>query len=281
MSPTASWTCPACREPVATPFCARCGEEPLAARELTLRGLADKLLHALTNIDARALRTLRRLLRFPGELTVAWTSGVRRPYVAPFQLFLIANVLFFGVQSITGEIVLSSPLDSHLHHQDWSELAQSLVAEQLALEPTEFGDYARSFDRAVALHAKSFVVLMTVPFALLLPLVFVRRRRPFMAHVVFSLHFYAFLLLLFCIDLLAARASALLGHGGLESAHVDNVLTLVNLLACTGYLFLAIGPVYGVSGGARIAHAVVLSIAVGAIVVGYRFVLFLITLHSL
>jgi hypothetical protein len=46
---------------------------------------------------------------------------------------------------------------------------------------------------------------MTVPFALLLPLVFVRRRRPFMARV---------------------------------------------------------------SGGARIAHAVVLSIAVGAIVVG-------------
>jgi len=281
MNPTASWTCPACRESLATPFCARCGEEPVAPRDLTVRGLAEKLLHALTNIDARALRTLRRLVRFPGELTVDWTSGVRRPYVAPFQIFLIANVLFFGVQSITGEIVLSSPLESHLHHQDWSELAQSLVARRLALDPTDFGDYARSFDRALALHAKSFVVLMTVPFTLLLPLLFVRQRRPFMAHVVFSLHLYTFLLLLFCVDLLFARASAALGHGGLESAHVDNALTVVNLLACAAYLFAAIGPVYGVARGARVLHAVVLSLAVGAIVVGYRFVLFLVTLYSL
>jgi hypothetical protein len=48
----------------------------------------------------------------------AWTSGVRKPYVAPFQLFLIANVLFFAMQWLTGENVFSSSLDSHLHHQD-------------------------------------------------------------------------------------------------------------------------------------------------------------------
>jgi hypothetical protein len=266
---------------VSTPFCARCGEEPVAPRDLTVRGLAEKLMHALTNIDARALRTLRRLVRSPGELTVAWTRGVRRPFVAPFQIFLVANVLFFAAQSITGEIVLSSPLDSHLHRQDWSELARSLVEERLALAPTDFGDYARSFDRSIALHAKSFVVLMTVPFALLLPLVFVRQRRPFMAHVVFSLHLYTALMLLFCIDLFVARASALLGYGGLEAARVDDVLTFVNVLACATYLHMAIGPVYGVAGVARMAQALVLAVAVAAIVVAYRFMLFIVTLYSM
>ena len=95
---TPRWTCPSCVELRETPFCSRCGEEPLAPRDQTLRGLAEKLLHVFTSIDARAVRTARRLLRNPGYLTVAWTRGVRKPYVAPFQFFLIANVIFFATQ---------------------------------------------------------------------------------------------------------------------------------------------------------------------------------------
>jgi hypothetical protein len=96
------WTCPTCNAVVATAFCARCGEEPVSARDLTLRGLAARLLHALTSIDARAVRTTRCLLRHPGELTLSWVRGIRKPYVAPFQLFLLANVTFFGLQWLTG-----------------------------------------------------------------------------------------------------------------------------------------------------------------------------------
>ena len=136
------------------------------------------------------------------------------------------------------------------------------------------------FDRAVALNAKSLIVLMTMPFALLLPLVFIREHRPFMAHVVFSLHLYTFLLLLFCVALLAAKSSALLGYGGLEAPIVDNVLSVVNLVACTLYLYLAVGPVYGATGAMRILQVIVLAIAVAAIVLGYRFALFLITLYA-
>src|SRR4029077_11890799 len=101
LTDSVNWTCPRCNVTVTTAFCACCGEEPLAPRDLTLRGVGEKLLHALTSIDARAMRSAWKLLRHPGELTLAWTRGVRKAYVAPFQLFLIANVLFFGVQWLT------------------------------------------------------------------------------------------------------------------------------------------------------------------------------------
>src|SRR6185369_5502797 len=96
--------------------------------------------------------------------------GIRKPYVAPFQLFLLANVIFFALQSVTGEIVLSSPLDSHLHHQDWSELAQSLLAERLDARLLSIETYTPVFDSAVALNAKSLIGLMAIPFTLLLPI---------------------------------------------------------------------------------------------------------------
>jgi len=205
---------------------------------------------------------------------------VRKAYVAPFQLFLLANVFFFALQSATGENVFSSSLDSHLHHQDWSELAQSLVARRLEAAHSELAQYAPVFDRTVVLHAKSLILLMAVPFAALLPLVFLRAHRPFMTHVVFSLHLYTFLLLLFCLALLAAKGSALLGFGGLETPRVDNVLSIANLAACAIYIGLAIGPVYGATGSLRAAKGLLLAAAVGAIVLGYRFVLFLITLYA-
>lgn len=280
MTDEVRWTCPTCNVLVMTPFCARCGEEPLAPRDLTLKGLGEKLLHAFTSIDARAARSAWRLLRDPGALSLIWTKGVRKPYVAPFQLFLIANVIFFALQWLTGEAVFSSSLDSHLHHQDWSELARSLLERRLEETHTRLEDYAPVFDRAVVLNAKSLIVLMTIPFALLLPLVFLRERRPFMAHVVFSLHLYTFLLLLFCVALLVAKFSALLGFGGLEVPLVDNVLSFVNLAACALYLYVAIGPVYSAAGTMRALQAIVLAVAVAAIVLGYRFVLFLITLSG-
>jgi len=138
----------------------------------------------------------------------------------------------------------------------------------------------RRFDRSVALNAKSFIVLMTILFSLLLPVTFVRERRPFMAHVVFSLHLYTFLLLIFCVDLLAAKLSELAGLGGLETPWVDNVLSAANLAACALYIYLAVGPVYGATGALRIGKATLLALAAAAIVVGYRFLLFLVTLYG-
>jgi Protein of unknown function (DUF3667) len=280
MTDSVNWACPTCNVPVTTHFCAHCGEEPLAPRDLTVRGLGEKLLHALTSIDARTMRSAWKLLRHPGELTLAWTRGVRKSYVAPFQLFLIANVLFFGVQWLTSENVFSSSLDSHLHHQDWSDLAQSLLARRLEATHTTLEQYEPVFDRAVVLNAKSLILLMTIPFALTLPLAFFRERRPFMTHVAFSLHLYTFLLLLFCVALLLARFSELLGFGGLDVPRVDNVLSIANLAACTGYIYLASGPVYGASGKLRVAKAFLLALTVATIVLGYRFVLFLITLYT-
>ena len=101
-----------------------------------------------------------------------------------------------------------------------------------------------------------------------------------MVHVVFSLHLYTFLLLVFCVALLAAKLSALLGFGGLDAPRVDNVLSVANLAIGATYLYLAVGPVYGAAGAARLVKAAGLALAVAAIVLGYRFLLFVITLYG-
>jgi hypothetical protein len=277
---TEPWTCPSCRAAVATPFCSTCGEQPISPRHLTLRHLASQTLTAFSTLDSKVGRTFRALVTQPGALTVAYVEGWRKPYLGPFQVFLASNALFFALQSLSNINVFSSTLSSHLAEQDWAPVAQTLVARHLAAHHTTLAAYAPLFDQAAVLNAKALIILMVLAFSALLPLVFLGNRRPFAAHAVFSLHLYAFLLLLFCVSLGISAADFALGGGGLKNGTVDLVLSLINVAVCVTYLFFAIGRTYGDRGVLRIAKALGLASVVAFLVLGYRFVILLITLAT-
>src|SRR5882724_13085474 len=108
------WICPTCNHAVSTSYCPACGESPLRPQDLTLRGLLNQVTQACTNIDGPRLRSFRCLVMRPGRLTVAYLQGQRKLYTLPLQLFLVANVAFFAMQSVTGAKIFSTPLEKHL-----------------------------------------------------------------------------------------------------------------------------------------------------------------------
>jgi hypothetical protein len=119
---------------------------------------------------------------------------------------------------------------------------------------------------------------MALAFAPLPALVFRRSHQPFGVHAAFSLHLYAFMLLLFSIATAIPAIGVPFGAGRSGSRVLDAVLSISLLLACGWYLYAAIGTVYGGRPGVRVAQAVGLAATVAAIVLGYRFALFLVTL---
>ena len=280
MTQTDPWNCPTCHTTVSTPYCPECGERPLRARELTFRGLFDQLILAFTPVDGRLMRSLRCLAGRPGFLTVAYLQGQRKPYVGPVPLFLIANALFFATESLTGGKVFTTPIDAHLHTQPWSHAAELLVSHRLAAKQTTLALYAPIFDAAVAVNARSLIVFMALSFVAALAMVFPGNRRPPIVHAMFSLHLYAFLLLLFCVATAVPPIDRWLGGAGFASEGLDHALSILLLLACALYLYISTGRVYGAAGAGRTIKVAVLTVAVAAIVLGYRLVLFLITLYT-
>jgi hypothetical protein len=272
--------CPTCREALVATYCPACGERALRPADLTLRGLLHQVAQTITSIDGPLLRSARCLVTRPGVLTVAYLRGQRKPYTLPLPLFLAANVLFFAMQTITGAKLFSTPLRQHLENDIWGGVAQQLVSHRLAARQATLETYAPVFDQAVELNAKSLIVAMVLPFALLPALVFYRSRKPFAAHVVFSLHFYAFLMLLLCVSLAITGVVVLSGGQGLASAGFDHALSIAELMVCAAYLYIASGTVYGARAGVRLLAMIPLAAAVAAIYLGYRFLLLLITLYS-
>ena len=276
---TRQWTCATCGVNVNTLHCPSCGEKALEAKDLTFMGLMSQVAQTLTSIDSRLLRSLRVLTTRPGVITDAYVSGPRKPYIGPFQLFLIVNVMFFAVQSFGGSPVFSTSLHSHMYDQDWSEFARTLVAHKLQAEHLALAAYAPVFDHAVDVYAKSLVILLVLPFTVLLIPLFAGSHRPFVTHLVFALHLLAFLLLCSCVLLLFTALSSALGGSGLRSPYVDWGLFGVLIVVIATYLYVATAVVYEAKGLVRALKVAVLAVVIAAAVPGYRFLIFLVTLY--
>src|SRR5688500_3276790 len=160
MSQSKPWTCPSCRRPRRAQFCSGCGEERLRPRDLTVVDLTSQFAKNVSSVDGRLLKSLRSIMTRPGELTAAHIRGARRSYLGPLALFFVANAVFAVLQALNGAHLLSSPLDSHLHDQDWSVLARTLVAQRLEVQGQALAAYAPVFDEAAVFNAKALLILM-------------------------------------------------------------------------------------------------------------------------
>jgi hypothetical protein len=276
--------CANCSEPLAGKYCSRCGEKRMGPADHTLRRYIEHLFEAFTNADGKVFLTLRSLLTHPGRLTADYLRGRRQPYIAPLQLFLIANLIFFLLHPLVGSNTLTTDLNTQLHytwHHGWAE---ALVAPRLAARAVTAEVYATTFDPAAITLAKSLVILVVPVFSLAVLAVYRRHRRPFAAHLVFSLHFGAFWMLLICATLALTNlvVRLLRSINVFPSAEaVSGSIILFTLGLMAAYLFRAGRVVFDrETGWITFAKALALGLAFDLALQVYRAVLFFITFWS-
>ena len=276
-------TCPSCSSAITGEHCANCGERRPSARIYTLREFAHEAFETVTSVERSFLRTFRALLRKPGELTAAYMRGERIRYLKPLQLFLLVNVMFFFAAG-PGINVFSTSLHNHLRGSPYRAQAQRVVAERLPRSGLTEDQYAVTFNRHTRVLARTMVIAMVPAFALGLALLTIRRRRPAVHHLVFSLHFLAITMLL------TATVSWLLWSGlpiwraigwPRTDPQLDQTAGLLMAMGCSAYLLSAFRRAYGLGRGGAALLAIVGFALLVAILVGYRMLLFHVTAYTL
>jgi hypothetical protein len=260
--PLAAATCPNCGEVTngRTRFCTGCGQRQ-GESLLTVRALVADILEDVFGLDGRLPRTLRGLFFRPGHLTREYAVGHIERYVRPFKLYLASSVIFFLALSLS--IKLDIPDDAALEVGQVNSaappprtMADSVAAdsgavaavteprarqrrtfvervilpfqEKASADPKESGQ--RLIDRMLDDAPKAVFDLLPI-FALFLKILYIRRRRLYVEHLIFVLHVHAFGFLLAAPLLLAP----------------DSWPTGFLWLALPVYLFWAMKRVYGQS----------------------------------
>ncbi len=102
---------PASREParclncgtvVQGAHCAQCGQAG-DVHVLSMKEVAGDVTHSLLHLDSRVWRTLRLLVRKPGELTREFIAGRHQMYIPPFRLYLALSILYFALSALLPE----------------------------------------------------------------------------------------------------------------------------------------------------------------------------------
>jgi hypothetical protein len=239
--------CASCDAPLSGPYCARCGERALEPDALTLRHfLIHTVSQELLSVDGALWRTLRLLFTRPGRLALEYAAGRRRPYLNPFRLLLIAIVVYaltassghvstwnFGPVTVSmapAVVRRSLSVENTIGQIDrYGLLRQQLAAKQAVLA----GDAARErFHDRLDAFAQPVSFANVVLLAAALHLCFRRRRRRFLEHAAFSMHFVSFVLLSSLTLMLAVRLRLWLG------GYLFLVMALISLWQ---FAYLAVG----------------------------------------
>src|SRR5688500_1622779 len=91
--------CANCHASLSGAFCAQCGQK-VKPLDPTLRELATDVLHEVTDVDSKLLRSVRYLFTRPGFLSREHAEGRRASYVSPVRLYLVFSVAFFAAASL-------------------------------------------------------------------------------------------------------------------------------------------------------------------------------------
>jgi thiamine biosynthesis protein ThiS len=286
-SPTSSTparSCPTCGAWVSSKFCPECSEKEFSAADLSMRHFFSHALGEFFHFDSKMLGSFRLLFARPGFLTAEYLRGCRKPYLHPFQLFFIANLVYFLLQPYAGWSGLHSTLAIQMHMMSYSDVASRLVAQRIAAKGITLQAFSQSFDHLVDVQARSLVVLMVLIYAILLAILQWRKRQFFGRHLVFCLHFTAFWLIAiflgfyggsYWIMRLALAAGFTLPH-----LNWDRDIFFVFLVFMVAYTARALRVVYGDSAWMAILKALALGLALHYVLNIYRFILFLIGLYS-
>ena len=267
-------TCRSCGNAHQLRFCPQCGEKRFDPRSLSIGHFFEETLEGLFHFDTKFLRTVRTLLRHPGQLSVDAVEGRRVGAVRPFQLFLIVNILIFFLLFSNP---FSLPLKNYITYKPFTSFhTVEQVDAHLAKHHVTMAAFEQEFDHAVHGLSKSLIIVLIPVYALVSGLLFMRMRRRVVEHLVFATHYITFVLLVFLLMLFVAWPAELIGEliRSRPGEVFDMVITALTSVLFVVWLFFAVRRFYG----ARVLHALLAAVLVGGaffyVLQAYRMLLF-------
>ncbi len=227
-------------------------------RRLTIGALSHDVINDLANLDSRVWRTLIALLLKPGKLTNEFIAGRRTFYLPPFRLYLVLSLVFFLLLSVGGpnDLVIDGPSRSSAQDQDTDTLFKGKDCSDLNIDI--FGSRsdwlkprlvqacerlktvsAREFGRALRNNLPKMMFIFLPLIALVNLVLYAFRRRGYVEHLVFYVHYHAFAFLLLTLQI---TSTALLKW--MHVPFIPGLLTFATYVYLFVYLFKAMRAVY-------------------------------------
>ncbi len=257
-------------------YCHKCGVKKYNREDHRFRFFLDDLLQSLTFVDNKFLKSIKVLVLKPGRLTREFLDGKRTSFVRPLQLFLLINVIYFFLQPFTFYNTFNTTLKIQINYLPYSAWATKIVNKKIDDANLSYENYEAIYNQESQSIAKLGIIILVPMFAFLLKLLFLKSKKLYFEHLVFSLHFYAFSLFAlytvfaFLLESITPLFPEMHSEffGEVVTGHFLNGIKFV-------YLFVALKLVYEQKWFSIAIKAFILTYVFFPLVQLYRFLLFI------
>ena len=188
-------TCINCKTKLEGPYCYSCGEKIVTEEDFTIKKLLEQTVDVFTHLDSKIFTTLKFLLLKPGKLSEAYITGLRKPFMKPFQIFILINILFFLLLSNVD--IFRIPSSFLFDEIDLKGYNIAKIVEQKIIETNKTKkEIALVYDLKSAILAKTYVITFIPLLSFVFALLFIRKKLQIGKHIVFSTHLFSFLILI-------------------------------------------------------------------------------------
>lgn len=214
-------------------YCSDCGQN-YSDLNRPMKDLLKEFMDSI-NLDRRLIRTIIPFVIRPGYLAIEYLNGRRRTYMSPLRLYIVMSLIFFFLAlNSTTEKDLADTANLSISESDSSykiiasetELLRYLTADTsgagdvtlpgLDVDSTAVTNSGSWVNKAAIkaltnreLFIKNFyrnlsyILFFLMPvFALILFILYIRRRHFYVEHLVFSLNMHSFTLLILSLLLI-------------------------------------------------------------------------------
>jgi len=245
--------CPNCATVLVGDFCHGCGEKRPEARDLTVRHFFGEAAQELTSVEhSKLYHTVVALLFRPGFLTNEWVAGRRKLYLKPLNLCLGVLALSLFVYSVYKPVSMFD-VEKFVNldrRPDSMQVFDRFAAKKHIGRGELFDRLSDKWQRNMSLSPLLFVG----GFALVLQLVFLLKRRYFVEHLVFSMHFVAF------STLVVVLLWPLYFLIGIKAGGVNAFVAVFKWLLDIVYMFFAVRAVYKLGTARTLLASVLLTV---------------------
>lgn len=225
-------TCLNCGHSGTGSFCSECGQN-YSDLNRPMKELMGELMDNI-NLDRRIIRTLVPFIIKPGFLAMEYIRGRRQMYMSPIRLYIVMSLIFFFIASNSGSrkdisevanLSVTANDSSRTFISSDEALLEYLTADSLKVgeeyimgieADSTSAELSGSWVKDAAIKALknkelfmsyfyknvSYILFFLMPvFALILFMLYIRRRHFYVEHLVFALNMHSFALLVLSIVL--------------------------------------------------------------------------------
>lgn len=218
-------------------YCAHCGEKQPGHHDLTVGHFTHDVVHELVHLDSKLFRTLRYLVTRPGFLTVEYFAGRKKRSIAPLRLFLTLFAIQFLAYTVYKPVAIYA-VETLAKFDSRGTLGQFLE-RKAGKHHLTVQQYSEKIDARFQKNLSLMQLFNLLGLALVLKLLYLRRKRYLVEHFVFTAHYlsfgYLFSLALWPIYLLMGF------RPGLQQQFMSVVTIGLSLV----YLYFALRRFYG------------------------------------